>query len=92
VPDVFAALRTSGGTKSMPRTPASGPGVAPKLSKRQKYDYRDIDWRELKLIRVGHAIWALYKRERSSQGSTGLQIRALLGACETIWELKKQLN
>jgi hypothetical protein len=64
----------------------------PKLTKRQKYDYRDIDWRELKLIRVGHAIWALYKRERLKKGSTGVEESVLLEACETVWELKKQLR
>lgn len=62
------------------------------LTKRQKYDYRDIDWRELKLIRVGHAIWSLYKRERAKKGSTGIREQALLEACEIVWGLKKQLR
>lgn len=64
----------------------------PNLTKRQKYDYRDTDWRELKLIRVGHAIWALYKRERRSPGSTGVEESVLLKACETVWALKKELR
>jgi hypothetical protein len=64
----------------------------PKLTARQKYDYRDVDWRELKLIRVGHAIWTLYKRERAKKGSTGVEQSVLLAACETVWELKKQLR
>jgi hypothetical protein len=62
------------------------------LSKRQRYDYRDTDKRELKLIRVGHAIWALHIRERAKKGSTGPQEQALLAACETVWGLKKQLR
>ena len=62
------------------------------LTKRQRYDYRDTDKRELKLIRVGHAIWALYKRERAKKGSTGVQEQALLAACETVWGLKNQLR
>lgn len=66
--------------------------LAGALTKRQKYDYRDIDRRELKLIRVGQAIFALYKRERRFPGSTGVQQKALLEACETIWALKKQLR
>ena len=57
--------------------------LAGALTKRQKYDYRDIDRRELKLIRVGQAIFALYKRERRFPGSTGVQQKALLEACET---------
>ena len=64
----------------------------PNLNRRKRYDYRDIDRRELKLIRVGHAIWALYKQERAKKGSTGIEERALLEACEAVWELKRQLR
>lgn len=63
-----------------------------KLSRRQKYDYRDTDRREMKLIRVGHAIWALYKQERAKKGCTGIQESVLLEACETVWQLKRQLR
>lgn len=59
------------------------------LSKRQKYDYRDIDPTELKLIKVGHAIWGLYKQERRSSSGTDVERMALLEACETVWAIKK---
>jgi hypothetical protein len=59
------------------------------LTARQRYDYRDIDTWELKLVRVGHAIWVLLKQERAKKGSTGCEEHALLEACGTIWRLKR---
>lgn len=61
------------------------------LNKRSKYDYRDIDWRELKLIRIGHAVWALYKGERALNGTYQEQ-EALLCACAEVWAIKKQFR
>ena len=60
------------------------------LSKRKRYDYHDIDRGELKLIRIGHAIWLLRKKELAKKGSTGVEIQAFDEALETIWELKRQ--
>ena len=60
------------------------------LSKRKRYDYHDIDRWELKLIRVGQAVWLQYKRERAKQGTPSIEIQALYGACQAVWELKKQ--
>ena len=56
----------------------------------KRNDRRNVDTWELKLIRVGHAIWALYKRERRFPGTTGIQETVLLRACESIWKLKKE--
>ena len=57
----------------------------------KRNDRRDIDWRELKLIRAGHAVWAQYKAERAKSAPTVLQ-DALLGACELIWAAKRELR
>ena len=61
------------------------------LTRRQKYDYRDVDRWELKLIRVGHAVWALFKQERAANGPT-VEQDALLGACQQIWAIKRQVR
>ena len=55
----------------------------------QRNDRRDVDRHELKLIRVGHAIWALYLRERAKSGEWSSESKALLEACQTVWGLKK---
>ena len=60
------------------------------LSAKKRYDYRDIDPWELKLIRVGHAIWRLYRRENARNASYLLERKALLEACETVWRLKRE--
>jgi hypothetical protein len=57
----------------------------------RKNDRRDVDWRELKLIRAGHYVWAQFKRERAANAPTVLQ-DALLGACELIWAAKRELR
>jgi hypothetical protein len=62
------------------------------LTKRQRYDYRDIDWREAKLIKVGHAIWGLYQREVRANRGALREGMALLAACEQVWVIKKQLR
>jgi hypothetical protein len=51
----------------------------------------DIDRRELKLIRVGHYLWARYKKERGKSGPLSEQ-RALETALRQVWELKKELR
>jgi hypothetical protein len=65
--------------------------VGAKLSRRQKYDYRDIDRRELALILKGHAVWLQYKRERAANAPTVVQ-DALLQKCEAIWAEKRELR
>ena len=59
------------------------------LTARQKYDHREIDWRELKLIRVGHALWTLYKRDRAKKGYPDIEIEQ---SCEIVWALKRDLR
>jgi mannitol-1-phosphate/altronate dehydrogenase len=61
------------------------------LSRRQRYDYRDIDRRELALIVKGHAVWLRFKRERAKNGPTVVQ-DALLQQCEEIWAEKRALR
>jgi hypothetical protein len=59
-----------------------------KLTKRQLYDYHDIDPWELKLIRVGHALWALLRKSRKSQPL--LEIEAIEEAIQTVARLKRE--
>lgn len=55
----------------------------------KRNDTYDIDTHELKLIRVGHYLWALLKR--SARKSEPLsEIEALEEALATVWELKRQ--
>jgi hypothetical protein len=51
-------------------------------------DIRDIDPYELKLIRVGHALWLLFRKARKSEPLS--EIKALEEALKTVWELKRQ--
>ena len=60
------------------------------LTKRRLYDYRDIDLRELRLIRVGHWLWAQYKN--ALKAGTVVESVPLLAACETVWEAKRVLR
>lgn len=64
------------------------------LTKRQKYDYHDIDRGELRLIRVGHALWAMLKREKLKYGRTVMQEpypwQDLDSALEQVFEIKRQ--
>jgi hypothetical protein len=60
------------------------------LTRRQKYDHRNADRYELKLIRVGHAVWAMYKRDRATLGIPLSEIQALYAACERVWRLKRE--
>ena len=54
-------------------------------------DRHNIDRRELKLIRVGHYLWALYKKERGKSGNVSEE-RALYAALEQVWDLKNELR
>lgn len=61
-----------------------------KLTKRQLYDYRDVDRGELKLIRIGHAIWAILRRERRQNRIGVSETEALYDAIETVVRLKRE--
>lgn len=52
------------------------------------YDYRDPDWRVVRLTRAGHHLWAL--RRRKADMSIGKQ--AIDDALEAIWSLKRELK
>jgi hypothetical protein len=56
----------------------------------RRNDRRDVDPYELKLIRVGHALWAQWMRDRGAKwGSVG-EGGPLYAALETIWRLKRE--
>ena len=57
----------------------------------QRNDRHYIDRRELKLLRVGHYLWAIYKKERGKSGNVSEQ-RALETALRQVWDLKKELR
>ena len=64
------------------------------LTRRQKYDYTDIDRGELRLIRVGHALWAMLKRDRAKYRGLPVQEpypwQDLDDALECVFEVKRQ--
>ena len=61
------------------------------LTRKQRHDTHDIDRRELKLIRVGHYLWSLHKKECGKSDSLREQ-KALEAALQTVWDLKKILR
>jgi hypothetical protein len=54
----------------------------------KRNDTRDIGPYELKLIRVGHALWAMFRKARKSEPLS--EIKPLEEALKTVWELKRQ--
>jgi hypothetical protein len=60
------------------------------LSKRARYHYSDVAPSELKLIRVGHYLWKLYKVARN--GIDVGESEALSQALETVWAVKRKLR
>jgi hypothetical protein len=60
---------------------------AVKLGKRQKYDYRDIDRAELKLVRVGHALWEQWKRDRGAKWGAVGESGPLWAAIQNVWSI-----
>ena len=60
------------------------------LTNRQKYDYVDIDRGELKLIRVGHSLWSLLRRERRQKRVDPSEIRGIEEAIQTVVRLKAE--
>lgn len=59
------------------------------LTRQQRHDTRDIDPYELKLIRAGHAVWALYRREKLGNGGYPSESGPLWAALQTVWGAKK---
>lgn len=60
------------------------------LTNRQKYDYHDIDPWELKLIRVGHSLWAQLRRQRRQNCRDVREETALEAAIEIIVQAKAE--
>jgi hypothetical protein len=52
-----------------------------------KYDYRDLDAVEAKLIRIGHFLWRTYLRARNARIVRILDLEASL---EEVWEIKRK--
>ena len=57
-----------------------------KLLARLKYDYRDLDRGEAKLIRIGHALW----RDRRKLGDTVADREGISAALESVWQAKRE--
>jgi hypothetical protein len=57
-----------------------------KISARQKYDYRDLDRGEAKLIRIGHALW----RDRRKLADGVTEREGLNAALESVWQAKRE--
>jgi len=57
----------------------------------RRNDRHDIDWRELKLIRVGHYLWAMHKKERGKSGNVS-ERQALWETLQQVWERKRELR
>ncbi len=53
-------------------------------------DHRDADVYELKLIRVGHALWAMMKRDRAQNRRYLPESDPIWKALENVWDLKRQ--
>ena len=56
----------------------------------RRNDRRDAERAELKLIRVGHALWAIMKRDRARNGGYLPQSDPIWDALETVWRLKRE--
>jgi hypothetical protein len=61
------------------------------LTRKQRHDTYDIDRRELKLIRVGHYLWSLHKKERGKSDPLR-ESGPIWEALQTVWNLKKTLR
>jgi hypothetical protein len=85
----------------MPRALAKNPGIDSEEARLQaksqpqktagRNDRHDIDPRELKLLRVGHYLWTIYKKECVKSGNVSQQ-RALETALRQVWDLKQELR
>ena len=45
---------------------------------------------EIRLVRVGHALWAMMKRDRAKNGGRLPQSEPIYEALETVWRLKRE--
>ena len=69
-----------------------------KLTKRQLYDYRDVERPELMLIRAGQHVWRLWKqaqRRPAAKSRLNLyvdhqEVASLEASLETIWQAKRE--
>jgi hypothetical protein len=57
----------------------------------KRNDRHDIDRRELKLIKVGHYLWALHKKE-CGKSEPLRESGPIWDALQTVWDLKKTLR
>ena len=56
----------------------------------RRNDRVGVDRGELRLIRVGHALWAVLKRDRARNGGYLSQSDPIWEALATIWKLKRE--
>jgi hypothetical protein len=56
----------------------------------RRNDRVNVDRGELKLIRVGHALWAMMKRDRAKNGGYLSQNDPVWQTLATIWKLKRE--
>jgi hypothetical protein len=56
----------------------------------RRNDRVSVDRGELKLIRVGHALWAVLKRDRGRNGGYLSQSDPIWEALATVWKLKSE--
>jgi hypothetical protein len=61
------------------------------LTRKQRHDTFDIDRRELKLIRVGHYLWALGKKE-CGKSQPLRESGPIWDALQTVWNIKVELR
>ena len=55
-----------------------------------RHDRMTIDRGELKLMRVGHALWAVMSRDRARNGGHLSQRDPIWEALATVWKLKNE--
>jgi hypothetical protein len=56
----------------------------------RRNDLVNVDRGELKLVRVGHALWAILKRDRARNGGDPMQSDPIWAALATVWRLKRE--
>ena len=60
------------------------------MSTLKRTDRHDTERSEFKLIRVGHALWALMLRDRARNRGYLPEIDPVWEALETVWQLKRE--
>jgi hypothetical protein len=56
----------------------------------RRNDRVNVDRGELRLIRVGHALWAIMKRDRARNGGDLSHSDPIWEALAAVWKLKKE--